>query len=305
MITIDYGLSGHYKLVVSRDAECCDVVSSHEFKNLILDNGLELLGTVATAAFNQDIVSKFHVGSGASTPSISQTSLDALIASTTQNSTTIDNTSSDYTRGYLETVFTQQFAMGSAAGNLSEIGVGPTAGNLFSRARILDGSGNPTTITVLSNEFLTVYYTLRCSIPQVDQTYNITANIDGVSTPVVVTIRPASANSATANAWHFRTTSSVSNPPTMHAAEIVAPIAIPSVQLVVSNPVRVAYVALSKQVFGDVVATISQGNVAGRLVHSFVHRFGPGCWQYGFAPPLPKDNTKTITLRIGYSWNRV
>jgi hypothetical protein len=51
---------------------------------------------------------------------------------------------------------------------------------LYSRALILDGALNPTTITVLSNEYLTVYYQQRIQMPLTDASGSVT--ISGVGT---------------------------------------------------------------------------------------------------------------------------
>src|SRR5690606_4774599 len=83
--------------------------------------------------------------------------------------------SSNYERGWYEITVSHQFGQGQAAGNLSEIGIQhtSTSGPLWSRALILDGQGNPTTITVLPDDFLTCYYTLRIMIPKEDAVFHI------------------------------------------------------------------------------------------------------------------------------------
>lgn len=51
--------------------------------------------------------------------------------------------------------------MGVAAGNLSEVGMGWGNSNLWNRALIKDINGNPTTITILSDEYLDVVSEIR------------------------------------------------------------------------------------------------------------------------------------------------
>lgn len=92
-----------------------------------------------------------------------------------------------------------EFPAGRATGNLTEVGVGwtsdgviiPNANNnrVFSRALILDASGQPTTLTVLADEILRVTYMLRLYVP-----FNVpdevkVMTIGGVNT--TVTIRSA------------------------------------------------------------------------------------------------------------------
>lgn len=125
------------------------------FHNLVLDAGLDRL-SVGSA------IGRVCVGSGNSNPVISQTQLDAFIASTTtsQGSDTGGKqiTTEPY---YLWSRRTYRFGEGVAAGNLSEIGLGWSNTNLFNRALIRDANGNPTTITVLADEFLDVVVELR------------------------------------------------------------------------------------------------------------------------------------------------
>ena len=88
---------------------------------------------------------------------------------------------------------------GGAAGNLSEIAMysdtsnntttGPAATRrIHSRARIVDGAGNPTTITVLSDEFLDVIYEITMYAIE-DVTGVLTVNIDGTPTNIDYTLR--------------------------------------------------------------------------------------------------------------------
>src|SRR5690606_36950343 len=108
--------------------------------------------------------------------------------------------SSSDDRGWFEMAVRHQFGLGEAAGNLLEIGIQHTSasGPLWSRALILDGQGDPTTITVLPDDFLTCYYTLRIMIPKEDAVFNIDVDYDedGI-VPTVVTGRPLNANSST------------------------------------------------------------------------------------------------------------
>jgi hypothetical protein len=53
------------------------------------------------------------------------------------------------------------FRSGVAAGNISEVGLGWDNSNLWNRALIKDANGDPTTITVLSDEYLDVVSEVR------------------------------------------------------------------------------------------------------------------------------------------------
>lgn len=125
------------------------------FNNLVLDSGLDRLSVGSAIGY-------VSVGSGNSVPVVTQTTLDNRIASTNtvQGSATFGNqTSVQPYYGWARQTY--RFGAGVAAGNLSEIGIGWSTTDLFNRALIKDTNGNPTTITVLSDEYLDVIVELR------------------------------------------------------------------------------------------------------------------------------------------------
>lgn len=129
------------------------------FPNLILDVGLDLPGQ------NGEFLQQCAVGTGSAAPDEGDTSLAAQVAitSTRTSITSGANLSADrYT--WARTVF--RFSTGAAAGNLAEIGIKCSSPATFlSRALILDGGGDPTTITVLSDEVLDATYEFRLYPP--------------------------------------------------------------------------------------------------------------------------------------------
>ena len=153
-IPLKLGVKGHFKLSVSKDG--ITPIREIEFDNLITNTGLDyILSGVGT--FN----SVCCVGTGNATPTFADTRLQTQIAAL---GSTDQSDASGGAPNY--TVISQRvfaFGQGAAAGNLTEVGVGAALANPVvtnSRALIVDGSGNPTTLTVLSDEFLTVTYTL-------------------------------------------------------------------------------------------------------------------------------------------------
>ncbi len=143
------------------------------FPNLILNGGLDRMGE------NADYLNWCQVGSGSTAPVATQTALVNRIAGTDVRQANVNGAqaSAPYYGWYRRTF---RFARGVAAGNLSEVGVGwASTGSLFSRALILDGGGNPTTITVLSDEVLDVTYELRRYPGTVDLTGTVV--LDGVT----------------------------------------------------------------------------------------------------------------------------
>lgn len=151
-VQINNSVGARFKLVV-RKASTEEITRETEwFKNIVLDTGLNQM-SVGTW------IDRVRVGSGNSTPVASQTQLDNTIASTTalfggSGTVSQQTTTSPY---YLAANRTYRFAEGVAAGNISEVGCGWGNGlDLWNRALVKDLNGNPTTITVLSDEFLDV-----------------------------------------------------------------------------------------------------------------------------------------------------
>lgn len=124
------------------------------FNNIVLDAGLERM-SVGTW------ISRCCVGTGNTTPAVTQTALASFLASTTSinsTSTELQTTTTPYYRGV---TLTWRFSEGVAAGNISEVGMGWGNTTLWNRALVLDANGNPATITVLSDEYLDVVAEIR------------------------------------------------------------------------------------------------------------------------------------------------
>lgn len=153
--------TGFFRLVVRRPDGSVRI-DTDWFPNLILDAGLNRMGTGNYASHCQ-------VGSGTTDPLVTDTALESYVASTSTVHAIV--TGAQATPPYFGwRRITYRFAQGVAAGNLSEVGVGWTfaTGSLFSRSRIKDEFGVPTTITVLGDEYLDVLYELRSYAPAAD-----------------------------------------------------------------------------------------------------------------------------------------
>ena len=156
-VQINNSVGARFKLV-ARKASTEEITRETDwFKNIVLDTGLNQM-SVGTW------IDRVRVGSGNSTPVASQTQLNNTIASTTtvlsgSDSVTKQTTTSPY---YSAAKITYRFGEGVAAGNISEVGCGWGTGlALWNRALVKDLNGNPTTITVLSDEFLDVIIEVR------------------------------------------------------------------------------------------------------------------------------------------------
>ena len=127
------------------------------FDNVITDNGLNWICNDVLFAdrFNNRCV----VGSGNTTPTTSDVNLVSYLGYGDQYSFTQGNYGSPNYVHYGRWVY--RFNAGNGTGNISEVGLANSSNQVSSRALILDGLGNPTTITKLSDEILDVTYELQ------------------------------------------------------------------------------------------------------------------------------------------------
>lgn len=312
-------MRGRYKLEIMKpDGRIRQTI---EFPNLITNNGLDILsGSVGSGNWSVACA----VGSGNTAPAVTDTALVSLVATTStqaSQSNTIQSTSPYFSTA----VTTWQFAQGAAAGNLSEVGVGPSSTSLFSRALILDSGGVPTTITVLSNEFLNVTYTLENIVPTADVTGTIT--LAGVN--YSYTIRASRATNSSVNpGWgisQYQGGNITSHD--FHIGQGYAFLGTSTIGAVTGNPTGTqtgggtrgtgTYSIGSYNLTDSWTWGINDGNLTGgigameiqwgnrSIVGTGNNAGGRGIYQIGFSPAIPKDNTKQLTLNFNIAWTRM
>ncbi len=217
-----------------------------------------------------------------------------------------------------------RFSAGTASGNLTEVGVGwlpgsgmPPAPNdyqLWSRALILDGLGSPTSVTILGDEVLDVFYSIRIYPPTTDAEYDI--SISGETYNCI----SRAANVTTFNDW---------NVPSSRVQFIGVPgnygsvVYAGTIGAITGSPSGLNAAAGSSYANADYSnnslqqdATYSWGLDAGNVtggIRSVYYRTNVGAYQTQFTLPTPReDGTVTIpktrdsTLSIGFrvGWAR-
>ena len=297
---INAGVSGHFTMMTTNTKTGEQKVVA-SFPNLILDAGLERMGTGS-------YLDVCRVGSGTSLPTVLQTQLDAKIASTDTRQVTL--TGAQPTPPYYGWKrITFRFAAGTATGNLSEVGVGwgniTTDNFLFSRALILDGGGLPTTINVLADEVLDVIYELRLYPPLTDTTI-VGLNL-GLSTHTV-TIRAGRVTDGTY--WGYGLGYPVDFNVTgylgmtfAYNGGIGAITSSPSGTSSGSDVVVASYVANSREQKGVLTYSLNQANLAGGIL-AIESPTRIGTYQFGFSPAIAKDATRVLKLDLKVSWSR-
>jgi hypothetical protein len=283
------------------------------FPNLIVDGGLDLPGQ------NGQFISACAVGTGNSAPDFSDTGLDSQIA-VTATKVSAPNGSNETADRYCWTRVVFRFSTGTAAGNLAEIGIKCTSPDKFlSRALILDGDGDPATITVLADEVLDATYEFRVYPPLSDVPGVMT--VSGEDYDVVM-------RTAVVGQWTLQHGGLGGGQGFSAGASTLQAALYPSTSTlgaVTTGPTGSSEVS---NVFGGTTSTyvpgsyvsdfgytfdLDHGNVSGGAAAALIpvgsratsdsgaaHFF----FQMSIDPPLPKDNTNNLVLNFRSSWAR-
>jgi len=294
------GVAGRYRLRVGKRGQAARIDTGW-FDNIITDAGLNFMGD------NNGYLTACQVGSGTATPVAGDTSLGSFVAGTNteQSSSSSAEATSPYFSAWTKTF---RFGEGVAAGNLSEVGIGDstTAGTLFSRARITDGSGSATTITVLADEFLDVTYQLQLVPPTTDATFNVT-DAGPAGTVHAVTLRAMDVTDK--SSWGFGPASGnrvevPNNGATAYDGAIGTIDASPSGTSSSVAPPTTAYSNNSLERLSTIAFGLNDANFASDLKSLRFSFTSAGTWQAEFDPVIPKDNTKTLSITVKVSWTR-
>lgn len=326
-------LGGKYQLTVRRAGEI--VQQTDWFDNLILDQGLNYLGLYSNGTLSSASPFEYaHVGTGTSAASASQTQLDSYVAGVAYLSSSTSSSNSGAPLYARTVVQNYAFAQGAVVGNISEVGIGRTlvTGNLSSRARVVDGGGNPTTISITAIDQLTVSYALTITRNLAQSSGSVV--LDGVTYPYtmdwhdvtnntppgggIVMPRPASTypfltparTTSVTIAWYYQAGTALS--PT-----IVTDTSIPGTPFnltfssgaQVTNQSSYTYVDGSFTGVYSFMADTSQANLSGgiqmiripiNLTPSSVPFFQ--CVAH-FTTPIPKTNVHQLRMYFTISWS--
>lgn len=300
-IPVEAGVAGKYRIRVGK-AGRPPRVDTGWFENLITDAGLNLMGS-------NSYLDACQVGSGTNTPNVADTSLQSFVAGT--NAVTSSVASAQSTAPYYAArTKTFRFGEGAAAGNLSEVGIGTatTGGTLFSRALITDGSGTPTTITVLADEFLDVSYQVQLVPPTSDTVITVT-DTGPAGTAHTVTIRASNVTSNSDNTgWNISGTAVrlTSNGGVQAFDGTIGDITTdPAGSMIGSGSDSTdAYANGSLERTGTHSQPLDSGNAVGGIKAFAMAWTSAGAWQAGFDPAILKTSSDVLTMGVKVSWTR-
>ena len=327
---IKYGFSGHFRLEVYK-AGTRNLQKVREFDNLITNAGLDTYGNGPGRNLG-----RCWVGTGTATPTVNDNALAAPLAyqgmPTYMNGPKYGQTnwnggaSENYTSHSLLIV---RFGVGKTTGNLTEVGLsteaqpGDSNWALWCRALILDDNGNPTSLTVLENEYLEVRYTLNVHPFLGDVPF--TFEVDGEQ--YQATARMASVqNSAPSACWGNFTVGNGYLIQKVCNSNELGPVTSNLLNGKWANcdacPYSSANFVFEPYVMGSYYRDFScsnlglgDGNVEGGILGLQIGpRFvGNQCtgsdlfnyWtQVALDHPIPKDNTNTMRFTVRTSWGR-
>lgn len=308
---LNVGLSGRFHVVKRRVADD-SIVEAREFENIITDAGLNRWGSGG-------VIDRCMVGSGNTTPTASDVSLVSRVATSTtvQNPTTTFAFSAvdrwqEYSVGY-------RFAAGAATGTLAEVAVGWADTGIWSRALIRDTSGNPTSLTLLADEYLDVFYTVRLQYPSTDVTGTVVLG----GTNYAWAMRPIVLSSNTNFGYMFGGAfcsyvdgvgGSAGCYAEAYSGDLVATSnTYPTGKLSTNSTVTTIAPYVDGSATGvyarDLEFTFNTSGAVGSLktavflLYRAYSAFQTG-WQCAFTPAIPKTNTQTLKLTLRVSWAR-
>jgi hypothetical protein len=298
------GLFGEYRLIVKRQNQI--VRDTGWFKNLILDSGLDFFGNTSEPLSTSTAYYFCKVGTGSIAPSFGQTGLQNQIAEISLASVTITDPPPPPDYIIQHTAF-YNFPIGGVLGTIAEIGVGwvSGSGSLFSRALILDGSGNPVTISLTPIDQLQVYYRLNFvpsatdfsgSFTVAGTTYTYTgrrANISGfVSYAYPKDFNGASGSDCIAYGTDFA----------------LGPITgFPTGTSLGTNTSKTFNNYITSNYYLDITYTWARpnANATGGIKGLVVNIYNGNNFQVLLNQGIPKNNTRILNLVIRNSWNRL
>lgn len=317
-----FGLAGEFRFHLHTSPLDGDIGDASEpSKNMILDGGLEWFGGTNTGNVDSNreainLLNKLVVGTGNRPVVPNDVALESPLATSTELAVVYSN-NIDMTLGRTEKTVRVTLKPGEGTGNISEVGMLTGAGVLACRALVVDSEGNPTTITKLEDEYLTVYYTIYVYWPQEDIVYQFDlATLDG-PVPTTVTIRPWCVRLYFGNTpdWYVSRAYPGANSSAecrMTVATELAPItatrhpgggpflSLTSTQM---NPGPHPYIPNSRQHRFTFSIGLQNGNSTEGISWMGWKR-GLGAWQMLIQPSIKKNDTNSLLLTVGYSWGR-
>lgn len=202
MKTFNIGTKCRYKLYVYK-GDGSLIRESAWSPNMVLDLGIAgLLGSPTYSTYNIRPV----CGTGTAPVTPEDVNLDTFLAGGSNPAFSFNTTRSTSPSPYVKHSWRWRYSQGAVVGNVSEVGIAFSSGtptissSLFSRAIVVDTGGDPTTITVLSDEYLEIQYDLYLNA--ISSSGSFSQDIDGVSVATTYSIKPSAFLASGSLGWN-------------------------------------------------------------------------------------------------------
>lgn len=312
---MNLGIAGEFRCVVLKEDGTVKEDTGYQ-KNLLLDQGLEFFGGNYGSTLNLRLL----IGSGNSTPEVTQTTLDAPVSIASSTSINNDYSYVDGGDGIYKFWEERVYRFTNIANiNISELGLTSSRANgstsplidnywLTTRALIKNLSGNPTTITLLEGEFLDVYYKIHkvLDISEKSTVINMTDG-DGGSIPYNVNIKGVYAGNSS-----FNTVTGysgyVASSTYFSSEEWVDVTSSPKGSRITGLASVEPYVARSYKRVYKISAGLNDANMEIRTISTgSSSQFIPFQVRFGSVAddsPIPKTASDSLEVRLEMSWDR-
>lgn len=309
------GIGAVLKLVV-RKANTDEIVrETPEFHNLVLTTGLERMS-------RNTWIDRCCVGTGNSQPVASQVALDSFLASTTNRASGANDTGGIQVTNapfYWFGRRTWRFAVGTATGNISEVGLGWGDTNLWNRALVKDTEGNPTTITVLADEYLDVISEVRVYPKETTGSFNLVDKNGALISSHTYVARPRFNSYTSGGArWHASVVLYAENGRTDREVFGIGIGEIPTSPTGFMNigfaTRELNHLALSNGLKASKVISSSEANIGNHKsfssnlyglmcggTYNFLTKDSCG-YNWEVDPPIPKDAETILTYSFSLTW---
>lgn len=291
-LKINTGVRGRFTLSAVKGGE---TVRSVSVDNMILNQGLDYL-TQFSGAYNY-----CRVGTSGASVDPTQTGMisDFGVSSPAGTHVYTNTGSPEY---IAKSTVTYTFALGQIVGNVAEVGAFRTTGanTAFSRALIVDSSGNPTVFPVLSDEQLQVTYIIEFHPSLTDKSLSQTIG----STAYSVTARISLASQSAFNQSVPPIQASTSTNEISAFTGSIGPI---TGEPSGSRYNRTSY-SESSYVAGSwqrtLTITFGPSSFNGQI-KSIRARFNLFAIQWEYDSPVAKTGAQTLVIPVTISWGRI
>ena len=283
-------------------------------KNIILNQGLHFFG----GNRGTDMMTYCLVGSGNSAPTVTQNQLDSCVVGETGTTHSSNYSYAPDSTNTYKCSLTKRYVFTTLAGqNISEVGLAsqyssPSSNYLCTRALVKDASGNPTVLSLITGDTLTIYYKLWVvhSTLDTDQVINMS---DGFGVNEQFNIKSRIYYAGVRSEWATNlsvTLGFATDDVVAHSGDLSAITTTPTAALGNASVVTFGVYAndFSRVVTLKFSTDRANGNMRTLIVKSiYAHALGFHQIRFGRVSddaPIYKDNTKELTIPIKFTWGR-